>query len=149
MTNRRLFLRTSAFSLAGIASQLTRAAPASPQIPATAQRGYALTNGATALKRDDGAWIFWARLINYDDPTSDIAGALQISTDRAFSQLIDTVSLTFSQSNSFIAQPVYFPKIGNAQLYYRYVVGSGPSIAPSVSATVNSIAPWNTESKAE
>ncbi|MDR8397478.1 MULTISPECIES: hypothetical protein [Paraburkholderia] len=149
MTNRRLFLHVGALSLAGIASRVTQAAPATPQLPGTARRGYALTNGATALKRDDGAWIFWVRLINFDDPKSDISGSLQISTDRAFSQIVDVVPLTFSQSKSFIAQPVYQPKTGNVQLYYRYVVGAEPSVAPSVSSVVNSIAPWSKESKAE
>ncbi|MGF6771273.1 phosphodiesterase/alkaline phosphatase D-like protein [Paraburkholderia sp. GAS199] len=149
MINRRFFLRASALSLAGIASHAAKAAPATPQHIIVARHGYTLTNGVTALKRDDGAWIFWVRLINFDDPKSDISGSLQIATDRAFTQIVDRVPLTFSQSKSFIAQPVYQPKNGNVQLFYRCVVGSGPSVAPSVSSVVNSISPWNQESKAE
>lgn len=149
MNTRRAFLRTSAFSLVGITSQITRASPRTPQRPNTSRHGYALTNGATALKRDDGAWVFWVRIINVDDPTHDIRANLQIATDRSFSQVIDVLPVTLTQSKSFIAQPVYMPKARNTQLYYRYVVGSSPSVAPSVSSAVNSIAPWNTESKAE
>ncbi|WP_168789198.1 hypothetical protein [Paraburkholderia aromaticivorans] len=149
MTNRRLFLRTSALSLVGITSQVARATPANPQVSATARHGYALTNGATALKRDDGSWIFWVRIINFDDPKGDIVASLQMATDRGFSQIIDVVPLTLTAAKSYIAQPAYTPKTGSTQLYYRYVVGSSPSISPSVSSIVNSIAPWNTESKAE
>jgi hypothetical protein len=133
----------------GVAARIVRAAPATPQISTTLRHGYALTNGSTALKRDDGSWIFWVRIINLDDRKSDIAASLQIATDRSFSQIIDVVPLTFSLSKSFIAQPVYTPKIGGTQLYYRYVVRGDPTVAPSISSVVNSIAPWNTESKAE
>lgn len=115
----------------------------------SSSHGYALTNGATALKRDDGAWVFWVRIINYDDRNSDIAASLQIATDRGFSQIIDVVPITLSKSKSFIAQPVYTPKVANVQLYYRYIVGSSAALAPSVSSIVNSISPWNTGSKAE
>ncbi|WP_133300370.1 hypothetical protein [Paraburkholderia lacunae] len=149
MTTRRLFLRTSALSLFGITSQIAKATPTSPQITATSLRGYALTNGATALRRDDGAWVFWVRIINFEDPNSDIAASLQVATDREFSQIIDVLPVILAKTRSFIAQTVYMPKKGNTQLYYRYVVGSSPSTAPSVSSSVNSIAPWNTESKAE
>ena len=142
-------MRTSAFSLVGITSQIASAAPRTPQRPATSRRGYALTNGATALKREDGAWIFWVRIINVDDPSHDIKASLQIATDRSFSQVIDVLPVTLTQSKSFIAQPVYAPKARTTQLYYRYVVGSSPTVAPSVSSIVNSIAPWTTESKAE
>ena len=149
MTTRRLFLRTSALSLVGITSQIAKATPTSPQTTATPLRGYALTNGATALRRDDGTWIFWVRIINFQDQNSDIAANLQVATDKGFSQIIDVLPVTLTKTKSFIAQTVYTPKTGNTQLYYRYVVGSSPSIAPSVSSSVNSIAPWNTESKAE
>ncbi|MFL9934555.1 hypothetical protein P0D88_36650 [Paraburkholderia sp. RL18-103-BIB-C] len=149
MNTRRAFLRTSAFSLVGITSQIVSAAPRTPQHPAGSRRGYALTNGATALKRDDGAWLFWVRIINVDGPTHDIYANLQIATDRSFSQVIDAIPVTLTQSKSFIAQPVYAPKTKNTQLYYRYVIDSSPTVAPSVSSIVNSIAPWNTESKAE
>ncbi|HEX7910272.1 MAG TPA: hypothetical protein VF534_19580 [Paraburkholderia sp.] len=149
MTNRRLFLRAAALSLAATAYQIARSAPATAQFAGTTRHGYALTNGATTLKRDDGSWIFWVRIINFDDPKTDIPASLQIATDRDFSQIVGVVPLILSQSKSFIAQPVYTPKAGNTQLYYRYVVGSSPSIAPSVSSVVNSIAPWTAESKAE
>ncbi|MFM0554057.1 hypothetical protein P0D69_24210 [Paraburkholderia sediminicola] len=149
MNTRRAFLQASAFSLVGITSQFTIAAPRTPQRPTPSHGGYTLTNGATALKREDGAWIFWVRIINVDDPAHDIKVNLQIATDRSFSQVIDVLPITLTQSKSFIAQPAYTPKVKNTQLYYRYVVGSSPSIAPSVSSVVNSIAPWNTESKAE
>jgi phosphodiesterase/alkaline phosphatase D-like protein len=98
---------------------------------------------------DDGSWIFWVRIINLDGSNGDIAANLQIATDKGFSQIIDVLPFILSKSKSFISQPVYSPKIPNTQLYYRYVVGSSPSTAPSVSSTVNSIAPWNAESKAE
>jgi phosphodiesterase/alkaline phosphatase D-like protein len=116
---------------------------------ATSPHGYELTNGATALRRDDGSWIFWVRIINFEDPNSDIAASLQVATDKGFSQIIDVLPVVLTKTKSFIAQTVYVPKTGNTQLYYRYVVGSSPSTAPSVSSSVNSIAPWNTESKAE
>ncbi|CAB4046617.1 hypothetical protein LMG9964_00248 [Paraburkholderia phenoliruptrix] len=74
---------------------------------------------------------------------------LQIATDRGFTQIIDRIPLTLTASKSFIAQPVYQPKVANAQLYYRYVIDGSPSVAPALSAVVNSIAPWNTQSKAE
>ncbi|MFM0641374.1 hypothetical protein PQQ63_32245 [Paraburkholderia metrosideri] len=149
MTTRRLFLRTSALSLIGITYQVAKATPPSPKITATSPRGYALTNGATALRRDDGAWVFWVRIINFDDPNSDIAASLQVATDKGFSQIIDVLPIILTKTKSFIAQTTYVPKAGNTQLYYRYVVGSSPSAAPSVSSLVNSIAPWNTESKVE
>jgi phosphodiesterase/alkaline phosphatase D-like protein len=152
MTNRRFFLRASALSLAGATTALTtplRAAPASPKRTPLAGRGYELTNGATALKRDDGTWIFWVRIVNFNDPKSDIHATLQIATDRGFSQIIDRISLTLSGKNSFIAQPSYTPKVANSQLYYRYVIDGNASSAPGVSSVVNSIAPWNTQSKAE
>lgn len=149
MNTRRAFLRISAFHLVGITSQIANAAPRTPQQPATNQHGYVLTNGATALKRDDAAWVFWVRIINTDDPRHDIDAKLQIATDRGFSQIVDVLPVKLAQSKSFIAQVVYVPKDRNTQLYYRYVVGSSPSVAPSVSSVVNSIAPWNTESKAE
>lgn len=142
-------MRVGAMTLVGLASQITRAAPVTPQISSAARHGYALTNGATALKRDDGSWIFWVRIINFDDRQSDIAASLQIATDRGFSQVVDALPITLSQSKSFIAQPVYRPKNGNAQLYYRYLVGGSPSTAPAISSVVNSIAPWNAESKGE
>lgn len=149
MTTRRLFLRTSLLSFVGITSQIARATPTSPQIAATSLRGYALTNGATALRRDDGSWVFWVRIINFDSPNSDITASLQMATDKNFSQIIDVLPVNLTKTKSFIAQTVYTPKTGNTQLYYRYVVGSSPSIAPSVSSSVSSIAPWDTESKAE
>jgi phosphodiesterase/alkaline phosphatase D-like protein len=149
MTTRRLFLRTSALSLIGITYQIAKAAPPSPQMTATSPHGYELTNGATALRRDDGSWIFWVRIINFEDPNSDIAASLQVATDKGFSQIIDVLPVVLTKTKSFIAQTVYVPKTGNTQLYYRYVVGSSPSTAPSVRSSVNSIAPWNTESKAE
>jgi phosphodiesterase/alkaline phosphatase D-like protein len=149
MTTRRLFLRTSALSLVGVTPQIASATPKNPQFPTAPRRGYVLTNGATALKRDDGAWVFWVRIINFDNPDGDIAANLELSTDRSFSQIIDILPVTLSRSKSFIAQTVYAPKTGNSQLYYRYVVGSSPSTAPSVSSSVNSISPWNRESKAE
>jgi phosphodiesterase/alkaline phosphatase D-like protein len=149
MITRRLFLRTSALSLIGITSGIAKATPPSPQITATALHGYALTNGATALRRDDGAWVFWVRIINFENPNSDIAASLQLATDKGFSQITDVLPVILTKTKSFIAQTVYMPKAGNIQLYYRYVVGSSTSTAPSVSSSVNSIAPWNTESKAE
>jgi phosphodiesterase/alkaline phosphatase D-like protein len=108
-----------------------------------------LSNGATALKREDGTWIFWVRIVNFNDPKSDIHVTLQIATDRSFSQIVDRIPLTLSESQSFIAQPEYKPRISNSQLYYRYAVGGEASTAPSISSVVNSIAPWNSESKAE
>lgn len=72
-----------------------------------------------------------------------------MATDKNFSQIIDVLPVNLTKTKSFIAQTVYTPKTGNTQLYYRYVVGSSPSIAPSVSSSVSSIAPWDTESKAE
>lgn len=149
MNTRRAFLRTSAFSLVGIITRIASAAPRTPQYPSSTQHSYALTNGATALKRDDGAWVFWVRIVNRDDPRHDIKASLQIATDRNFSQIVDVLPITLAQSKSFIAQAVYTPTNRNAQLYYRYVVGPNPSVVPSVSSVVNSIAPWNTESKAE
>ncbi|MFL9894545.1 hypothetical protein P0D71_18785 [Paraburkholderia sp. RL17-383-BIF-A] len=149
MTSRRLFLRNSALSLVGITSQIARATPESPQLPATSNHGYALTNGASALKRDDGSWIFWVRIINYDNPDDDINASLELATDRAFSQIIENLPFTLTNSRSFIAQPVYTPKSGSSQLFYRYVIGSNPSTSRSVSSVVNSISPWDTESKAE
>ncbi|MFM0227001.1 hypothetical protein [Paraburkholderia dipogonis] len=89
------------------------------------------------------------RIINYDNPKGDIAASPQVATDRSFSQIIDNVPFTLTAAQSFIAQPVYTPKAGSTQLYYRYVIDSNPSNAPSVSSIVSSIAPWNTESKAE
>lgn len=129
--------------------QIAKATPVTPPTSTTTQHGYALTNGATALKRDDGAWLFWVRLINRDDPDSDISAGLQLATDKGFTQIIDVLPITLSRTKSFIAQTVYTPKSSNAQLYYRYIVGASPAVAPSVSLSVNSIAPWNTESKAE
>ncbi|USX05069.1 hypothetical protein [Paraburkholderia fungorum] len=149
MTSRRLFLQTSTLSIIGIAYKIANATPPSPQITSTPLRGYALTNGATALRRDDGAWVFWVRIVNFEDPNSDIAASLQVATDKEFSQIIDILPIILTRTKSFIAQTVYVPKAGNAQLYYRYIVGSSPSVAPSVSSSVNSIAPWNTGSKAE
>ena len=149
MNTRRAFLRSSAFSLVGIASQIAIATPRTPQHPVTSLHGYALTNGATALKREDGTWVFWVRIINPDDSSHDIKANLQIATDRSFSQIVDVLPVTLTQAKSFIAQPVYTPKARNTQLYYRYVIDSNPSVAPSVSSVVNSIAPWNTVSKAE
>lgn len=149
MNTRRSFLRTSALSLVGFTSQIVKATPTSPQVTVTSLGGYALTNGATALKRDDGAWVFWVRIVNFDDLDSDISASLQVATDKGFSQIIDVLPVILRKSKSFISQMVYVPKTGNTQLYYRYVVGSSPSTAPSVSSSVNSIAPWNTESKAE
>lgn len=148
MTTRRLFFRASALSLVGVASQIAKATPTISKVAAPSVRGYALTNGATALRRDDGAWIFWVRIINFDDLNSDIAANLQVATDRGFSQIIDVLPVTLKKTKSFIAQTVYVPKTRNT-LYYRYIVGSSPGTAPSVSSSVNSIAPWNTESKAE
>ncbi|MFM0361213.1 hypothetical protein [Paraburkholderia sediminicola] len=142
-------MRASALSLIGITYQIAKATLPSPQITATSLRGYVLTNGATALRRDDGAWVFWVRIINFEDPNSDIAASLQVATDKGFSQIIHVLPIILTKTKSFIAQTVYVPKAGNAQLYYRYIVGSSPSVAPSVSSSVNSIAPWNTESKAE
>ncbi|MFL9986954.1 hypothetical protein [Paraburkholderia sediminicola] len=142
-------MRTSALSLIGITYQIAKATLPSPQITATSLRGYVLTNGATALRRDDGAWVFWVRIINFEDPNSDIAASLQVATDKGLSQIIHVLPIILTKTKSFIAQTVYVPKAGNAQLYYRYIVGSSPSVAPSVSSSVNSIAPWNTESKAE
>ncbi|MFM0737014.1 hypothetical protein PQQ51_07180 [Paraburkholderia xenovorans] len=136
-------------SLVGFTSQIVKATPTSPQVTVTSLGGYALTNGATALKRDDGAWVFWVRIVNFDDLDSDISASLQVATDKGFSQIIDVLPVILRKSKSFISQMVYVPKTGNTQLYYRYVVGSSPSTAPSVSSSVNSIAPWNTESKAE
>jgi hypothetical protein len=149
MITRRLFFRASALSLVGIASQIAKATPTISKVAAPSVRGYALTNGATALRRDDGAWIFWVRIINFDDLNSDIAANLQVATDRGSSQIIDVLPVTLKKTKSFIAQTVYVPKTRNTQLYYRYIVGSSPITAPSVSSSVNSIAPWNTESKAE
>lgn len=149
MINRRFFLRASALSLAGISTDAVKAAPINPRRESALGRGYVLSNGATALKREDGAWIFWVRIVNFNDPKNDIHATLQIATDRGFSQIIDHIPLILSQSKSFIAQPAYKPKLTNAQLYYRYVIDGDPSTAPSVSSAVNSIAPWNTESKAE
>lgn len=149
MTNRRSFLNASALSLAGLAASSAKAAPASPRHVAISGRSYELTNGATAQKRDNGEWVFWVRIVNFSNLQSDVHATLQIATDRGFTQIIDRIPLTLTASKSFIAQPVYQPKVANAQLYYRYVIGESPSIAPALSAVVNSIAPWNTQSKAE
>lgn len=133
----------------GITWQITRATPLTPQVSDASRHGYALTNGASALKRDDGSWIFWVRIINFDDPAANISATLQLATDRGFSQVIDSLPFTLTAAKSFIAQPVYKPKSENTQLFYRYLIGSNPLTSPSVSSIVNSISPWNAESKAE
>src|ERR1700761_3266809 len=102
MTTRRLFFRASALSLVGVASQIAKATPTISKVAAPSVRGYALTNGATALRRDDGAWIFWVRIINFDDLNSDIAANLQVATDRGFSQIIDVLRVTLKKQNHLL-----------------------------------------------
>jgi hypothetical protein len=80
---------------------------------------------------------------------ADITANLQIATDRGFQQIIDDLPVTLSASKSFIAQIPYVPRTGNSQSFYRYVIGQSASTAPAVSAVVNSIAPWDNESKGQ
>jgi hypothetical protein len=145
---RRIFIQASAWSLLGTISHSVGAAPAMPIISSAPQRGYVLTNGATALKRDDGTWMFWVRIVNLDQPDTDVAANLQIATDTGFTQIIDALPIALSASNSFIAQIPYKPRT-NTLLYYRYVVGRDASAAPNVSSVVNSIAPWDNQSRAQ
>ncbi|WP_153136587.1 hypothetical protein [Paraburkholderia agricolaris] len=152
MTNRRAFLRSGAFSIfvTGIgAATFTQAAPVTPPATLTQLHGYRLTNGATALKREDGAWVFWVRIINLDDRKSDISASVQIATDRAFSQIVDVLPVTLTENNSFIAQPAYKPRNTNTQPYYRYLIRNDPRTSPSVSDVVNIIVPWDNASRVE
>ncbi|MGA9917843.1 MAG: hypothetical protein WBR17_35420 [Paraburkholderia sp.] len=152
MTNRRAFLRSGTLSIfvTGTgAATFTHAAPVAPPAIPTHLHGYRLTNGATALKREDGAWVFWVRIINLDDRKSDISATIQIATDRAFSQIVDVLPVTLTENNSFIAQPAYKPRNTNTQLYYRYLIENNPKTSPSISDVVNVIAPWESTSRAE
>jgi phosphodiesterase/alkaline phosphatase D-like protein len=149
MINRRRFIRVGAISSVTALSVGVRAAPANPPASNAMNRGYALTNGATAKKRKDGTWVFWVRLVNFDKPGADIAANLQIATDRSFQQIVDNLPVMLTASKSFIAQVLYAPRAGSTQLYYRYVIGQDASTAPAVSGVVNSIAPWDNESRAQ
>lgn len=149
MINRRLFLQAGTFSSLGAISSAARAAPATPSPGSSQQHGCALTNGATAKKRKDGTWVFWVRIVDFDQPGVDVSANLQIATDRSFQQIVSVLPVTLTAANSFIAQISYLPRPGNSQLYYRYVIGSSASAAPAVSAVVNSIAPWDNESRAQ
>lgn len=147
MINRRLFLRVIAISYLTAISPLSLATPTTPPAATPPPRGYALTNGATARKRKDGTWMFWVRIVNFDDPGTDIAANLQIATDKGFQQIVDVLPVTLSASRSFIAQIPYVPRTGNTQLYYRYLIGRSASTAPTVSVVVGTIAPWDNESR--
>ncbi|WP_201645896.1 hypothetical protein [Paraburkholderia metrosideri] len=150
MTSRRLFLQAGTLSSFSAISSVARAAPAMPPPKISMdQRGYALTNGVTARKRKDGTWVFWVRVVNLDQPGVAVSANLQIATDRDFQQLVDVLPVTLTAPKSFIAQIPYMPRVGNTQLYYRYVIGQSASAAPAVSAVVGSIAPWDNESRVQ
>lgn len=149
MINRRLFIQAGALSSLVATSSVTRPAPATPPPSNTQRHGYALTNAATARKRKNGTWVFWVRIVNFDQPGVDISANLQIATDRGFQQIVDVLPVMLSAPKSFIAQIPYAPRTGSTQLYYRYVVGEDASTAPAVSTVVNSISPWDNESRAQ
>ncbi|HEY2608610.1 MAG TPA: hypothetical protein VGJ10_21830 [Paraburkholderia sp.] len=87
--------------------------------------------------------------MNFDQPGVDISANLQIATDRGFQQIVDVLPVMLSAPKSFIAQIPYAPRTGSTQLYYRYVIGQDASTAPAVSTVVNSISPWDNESRAQ
>ncbi len=150
MSNRRSFLRagTAVLLATGARSAAAQSAPAKPSIGGLQPHGYQMTNGGTALKRKDGAWVFWARIVNFDDRHSDITASIQIATDRGFSQIVDVLPIKLTERKSFIDITPYKPKVANTQLYYRYVIGASPETAPSITSVVHVLAPWDNESKA-
>lgn len=111
--------------------------------------GYAITNGPQALRRKDGDWKLWVRVINFDDLSGDIHATIEVSTDRGFSQIVDRIPVTLRQKKSFISQVHYHPSAPNSTLFFRYVIDDQRRDVSAVSAVVNSISPWTDESKPE
>jgi len=150
LSNRRKFLSTSGLSIITISASSVRAqqAPVSPNL-SSRKHGYAITNGPKALRKKDGSWKLWVRIVNFDDLDHDVNAMIQIATDRGFQQVIEQIPVVLKQKKSFISQVHYTPSLASSTLFYRYVIAGDRAASPNVSSVVTSISPWFDESKPE